>query len=263
MENAFDIQELFDVPGGIFDFDIELDSSFASHSENTLALGTSFQSLDLSDAKDNRQATVDATMDDGNDFTTSFQSSLFTEAPWSRFTELVEDLPPNGSALISSSVSDIAVELPMPSTDSGTVASLTTPLPAAMPASLSDVNAVRESVTSSSGALVQKKKRCFPVASKLTELELGLIVTNGKRETIHLEDAVTYVAHSVGNETARYLRISSMVLTWIVHLYIRVVTLRVLSYAKLRCAMHQASWTKSCISVVSLPSNTNCDRCHH
>jgi hypothetical protein len=202
MENAFDTPELFDLPGGIFDFDIDLDSSFADNSENTLITGPAFQTLNLSDTK--------ATMDDGNDFWSSFQSPFFAEASGSRFIELVEDLRPNGSALIASNVSDISVELPIPSTDFGPDASFTTPLPVAMPASLRDVNAVPESVDLASGALFQKKKRCFLVASKLIELEFELIGTNVKRETMYSVDAVIYVVQSAGNETARYIRMSSM-----------------------------------------------------
>jgi hypothetical protein len=210
METAFDIQELFDAPGGIFDFDVELDSTFADPSENSLVIGSAFQSLDLSDAKDSAQASVDATMDDCIDFLTSFQGSFFAEGPEFRFTELVEEVIPNDeSTFISSSISDFAVEPPVPSSDLGAIANLQTPQPAAMPALFRDVNAVPESLNSSSGALVQKKKRYFPVALKLMELELELIGTNAKRETIHLADAAIYVVHSAGNEIARYIKIST------------------------------------------------------
>jgi hypothetical protein len=209
MENAFDLQELFDAPGGMFDFDVELDSSFADHSENSLVIGSAFQSLDLSDPKHSAQAPVDATIDDGDDFLTSFQASFFAESSESRATELVEEVIPNGSAFISSNISDFAVEPPVPSSNFGTIANLQTPQPAAMPALLNDVIAVPESLNSSSGAVVQKKKRYFPVAFKLIELELESIDTNAKRETIHLADAVTYVVHSVGNEIARYIKLST------------------------------------------------------
>jgi hypothetical protein len=211
MENAFDLQELIDAPGGIFDFDVELDSSSAEHSKNlSLVIGSAFQSLDFSaDAKDSAQASVDATIEDGNDFWTSFQGSFFAEGPESRFTELVEEVIPNESTLISSNSSDFAVQPQVSSSDLGAIANLQTPQPAAMPALSNDVIAVPESLNSSSGALVQKKKRYFPVAFKLIELELELIGTNGKPETIHLADAVTYVVHSVGNETARYIKIST------------------------------------------------------
>src|SRR6202035_726583 len=139
--------------------------------------------LDLSDPKDSAQASVVATIGDGNDLLTSFQASFFAESSESRFTELVEEVIPNGSAFISSNISDFAVEPPVPSSNFGAIANLQTPQPAAMPALLNDVIAVPESLNSSSGAVVQKKKRYFPVAFKLIELELESIDTNAKRET--------------------------------------------------------------------------------